>query len=52
MLTETEKEMILAIRNCSNPDDLMQKAFQFIYDYYHSLESDSADSPSEDQEAS
>ena len=51
-MTEIEKEMILAIRNSSNPDDLMQKAFQFIIDYYRSLESDSADSPSEDQEAS
>ena len=52
MMTEAEKEMILAIRNSSNPEDLMQQAFQFIYDYYHSLESDSSSFPSEDQEAS
>lgn len=51
-MTEIEKEMILAIRNSSNPEDLMQKAFQFIYDYYHNLELNSSSSPSEDQEVS
>lgn len=51
-MTDVEKEMILAIRNSSNPEELMQQAFQFIYDYYHSLESDPSVLVSEHREVS
>lgn len=51
-MTDVEKEMILAIRNSSNPEDLMQQAFQFIYDYYRSLELNPSTPVSEHQEVS
>lgn len=51
-MTDVEKEMILAIRNSSNPEDLMQQAFQFIYDYYHSLELNPSTPVSEHREVS